>query len=462
MRPVDRLWNGRRLVLLAGDVAVFCIALALTFAVRDPFRFSPSLLVSFTPLLGCVLIAAYAAGLYELRVIRDFVSLIGGLLGSAVACVLFGIAYFYFFAPYLSFAPKGTLLAIVAGAHAGMFGWRRLVLLLTGFNLVDLKILVLSDERYGEYLRSSIDRPSGPECRFVGCLADDVDLVVVDERWTARHPDEARETLAAAIAGLIPIVSITEFYESMFGRVSPEHANDLGWALDHVLPRSGSLYFTTKRACDVLVGMILLLLLAPVMLLVAAAIALGDGGTPLYGQMRVGYLGRHFRLWKFRTMRENAEMVGPFRQLSDTQDPRVTALGSILRRLRLDELPQLWNVLKGDMSLVGPRPEWIREVEILETVVPTYSLRYLVPPGITGWAQVYFRATDNTEDAIEKHNYDLYYLKHFSLALDFSILLKTIKRVFVQESKTASAPTPPAPGRASGAALDIACIVDRG
>ena len=114
------------------------------------------------------------------------------------------------------------------------------------------------------------------------------------------------------------------------------------------------------------------------------------------------------------------------------------------------------------MSLVGPRPEWIREVEILETVVPTYSLRYLVPPGITGWAQVYFRATDTPEDAIEKHNYDLYYLKHFSLPLDFSILLKTIKRVFVTESRTAGAPMPPAPRRSSDAALDIACIVDRG
>jgi lipopolysaccharide/colanic/teichoic acid biosynthesis glycosyltransferase len=442
---------------------MYVIAVALTFALRDPFSFNPSLLVPFTPVLVCLLIAAYAAGLYELRVIRDFVSLIGGLLGSAVACVLFGIAYFYFFASVLSFAPKATLLAIVLSAHAGMFMWRRIVLLLTEFNLIDLKILVLSDERYGEYLDSAADRPSGPECRFVRRLTQDVDLVVVDQRWTGRHPGEARDTLTAAIAGRIPIVSINEFYESMFGRVSPQHAGDLAWALDHVLPRTGSFYFTTKRACDVMAASLLLLVFAPLMLLIGAAIVLADRrGPPLYGQMRVGYLGRHFRLWKFRTMREDAEMVGPFRQLTDTQDPRVTALGSFLRRLRLDELPQLWNVLRGDMSLVGPRPEWIREVEILETVVPTYSLRYLVPPGITGWAQVYFRATDNTQDAIEKHNYDLYYLKHFSLALDFSILLKTIKRVFVPESKTASAPTPPAPGRGSGAALDIACIVDRG
>ena len=319
MRPVDRLWNGRRLVLLAGDVAVFCIALMLTFAVRNPFGFGSSIVMPFLPVLGCVLIAAYTAGLYELRVIRDFVSLIGGLLGSAVACALFAMTYFYLFAAYLAFAPKVTLLAIVLGTHAGMFMWRRIVLLLTEFNLVDLKILVLSDERYGEYLDSPMDRPSGPECRFVRRLTPEVDLVVVDQRWTGQNSAEARDTLTAAIAGRIPIVSINEFYESMFGRVSPQHANDLAWALDHVLPRSGSLYFTTKRACDVFAASMLLIAFAPVMLLVAAAIALADRGSPLYGQLRVGYLGRHFRLWKFRTMREDADMVGPFRQLSDIQ-----------------------------------------------------------------------------------------------------------------------------------------------
>src|SRR4029079_4207584 len=130
----------------------------------------------------------------------------------------------------------------------------------------------------------------------------------------------------------------------------------------------------------------------------------------------------------------------------------------------IDELPQLWNVLKGEMSLVGPRPEWIKEVEILEKTLPTYSLRYLVPPGLTGWAQVYFRATHNPLDAIEKHNYDLYYLKHFSLALDFSILLKTLKRVVVKESPAASVtpPHPPEPSTQSNVCLDIASIVGRG
>jgi lipopolysaccharide/colanic/teichoic acid biosynthesis glycosyltransferase len=248
--------------------------------------------------------------------------------------------------------------------------------------------------------------------------------------------------------------------------VSPQHANDIGWALDYVLPRSGSLYFKAKRICDLASAALLLLLLAPAMLLVILAILLLDGRQPIYGQVRVGYLGRPFRLWKFRTMRQDADREGPFIQRTQSgDDPRVTPLGSLLRRLRIDELPQLWNVVRGDMSLVGPRPEWVQEVEILETAIPTYGLRYLVPPGVTGWAQVYYRATDNPEDGLEKHNYDLYYLKHFSFALDVSILLKTIKRVMMKERRSPAIPFPLSVSESasdSDVPFDVSSIVGRG
>jgi lipopolysaccharide/colanic/teichoic acid biosynthesis glycosyltransferase len=329
--------------------------------------------------------------------------------------------------------------------------------------VVGLKIFVLGDKEYRDYLRKSLGGHWSKEFNLVECIAPDVNLVVVDRRWINRHTDEARRVLAAAIAGLIPIVNIDEFHESLFGKVSPQHARDLVWALDHVLPRSGSVYFKAKRVLDVTAAAALFVILAPIMLLVAAAIRLVDRASPLYGQMRIGHLGRTFLLWKFRTMRQDAEQKGPFIQFSEGGDPRVTRLGSVLRRLCIDELPQLWNVLRGDMSLVGPRPEWAREVDILEKAVPTYTLRYLVPPGMTGWAQVYFRATNNPEDAIEKHNYDLYYLKHFSLALDFSIMLKTIKRVFVEDPHAPSvpAPKPLEPAVDSDGRLDIASIVGR-
>jgi lipopolysaccharide/colanic/teichoic acid biosynthesis glycosyltransferase len=202
----------------------------------------------------------------------------------------------------------------------------------------------------------------------------------------------------------------------------------------------------------------------PAMLIIAFVIRTAERIPPLYGQTRVGYLGRTFTLWKFQSMRPGADNEGPFASRLENNGLRVTRVGQFLRNWRLDELPQLWNVLRGDMSLVGPRPEWIREVEILETAVPTYHLRHLVPPGLTGWAQVYFRATNDIQGSIEKHHYDLYYLKNFSLALDFSIMLKTFKRVFLRDARvsTPSVPYPAATNSGTAVRIDITSIVGRG
>lgn len=462
MRRVHRLWIGRKLNLVAGDALIFLGVVALLLMARPPYRLDLALGMPFMPLFAFTVATVYAAGLYELRVIRDFVALTGGLLVSSIACAVFAMTYFYLLSPYVGFAPKLTLVAVVLAAHAGMFVWRRAILAATGFGLLDLKILILGNESYTEFLRTSDGLRASEEFNLAEDDAD-VDMVVVDRAWTERHPEEARRALASAIGNRVPVVSINDFHEGLFGKVAPKHARDLAWALDHVLPRSGSMYFTSKRVFDVIASAVMLLILAAPMLVVAVLIRIVDGVSPFYAQQRVGYLGRVFRLWKFRTMRKGSETHGPFAAASVPRDARVTPLGSVLRQVRIDELPQLWNVLKGDMSLVGPRPEWVEEVAILEKAVPTYSLRYLVPPGITGWAQVYFRATNNLQDAIEKHNYDLYYLKHFSLALDFSILLKTIKRAFVKDTRISTIPDfkPFDLTLDSDVRLDAASIVDR-
>lgn len=462
MRPVHRLWIGRRLILMAGDAVILYTVASVLFSLRDPNWRQAGLATPILPILFFTGVTAYAAGLYELRLIRNFVVMIGGLLGSSVASWIFCMTYFYFL-PRLGVAPKATLLLIVAGSHVGMLVWRRAVLSATGFNLCDMKILIIGDQDCRDYVRQAGGRQSSGEFHFVE--GADCDLIVVDQGWAKRRPEEARRMLAGAIAGRIPIVSIDEFEESAYGKVSTRHAKDLAWALDHLLPRLGSPYFKIKRVLDVVTAAVFLLILAVPLLVVAVAIGIADRTTPLYAQTRVGYQGRRFVLWKFRTMRPGAERQGPFMPCSRGRDLRVTPLGRALRRLRIDELPQLWNVLKGDMSLVGPRPEWIKEVEILEPLIPTYTLRYLVPPGITGWAQVYFIATNSPEASVEKHSYDLYYLKHFSLALDFSIMLKTVKRAFVKDSRL-PAYHPPRPGDPASvsetAALDIGSIVGRG
>jgi exopolysaccharide biosynthesis polyprenyl glycosylphosphotransferase len=186
----------------------------------------------------------------------------------------------------------------------------------------------------------------------------------------------------------------------------------------------------TSRSTDVLASVVLLALLWPVMLLVALAIKLGEGlsAAIFYRQVRVGQHGHAFVLYKFRTMRQDAEADGQARWAS-TDDDRITPVGAFLRKTRLDELPQLWNVLVGEMSLVGPRPERPEFVEQLTTSVPYYAERHCVKPGVTGWAQLCYPYGASEKDALEKLKFDLYYVKNHSLLFDLAIILQTIEVV---------------------------------
>lgn len=187
----------------------------------------------------------------------------------------------------------------------------------------------------------------------------------------------------------------------------------------------------TKRAVDILLASFFLLLASPIFLLLPLLITLTSPGPVFYRQERVGWNGRRFTMLKFRSMVQNAESGGA-PVWARENDPRVTPLGRLMRQFRLDELPQLLNVLLGNMSFVGPRPERPQFVELLRNIIPYYNLRHTVKPGITGWAQVKFRYGASVEDAAEKLQYDLYYVKHMSVAFDFLIALKTFQAVLFQ------------------------------
>lgn len=183
-----------------------------------------------------------------------------------------------------------------------------------------------------------------------------------------------------------------------------------------------------KRLMDVLISILLLIFLFSLMLLVAAAIKLDSPGKIIYSQLRTGQNGKPFKIYKFRSMYEDAENDGV--KWASLGDARITRIGYWLRVLRIDELPQLWNVLSGEMSLIGPRPERPEFDVKLKNVIPNYELRYLVKPGISGWAQVLYRYGASVEDSYEKLAYDLYYIKNYSLWLDLVIFFKTIAVVF--------------------------------
>src|SRR6266480_4844039 len=221
------------------------------------------------------------------------------------------------------------------------------------------------------------------------------------------------------------VYTLESFYEAHWRHV-PVHTIDPFWPLQMGFQLARiSPYHYLKRLFDVIASGVLLVISCPLMVMIWALIRLTSKGPAIFGQIRVGREGHRFTAYKFRTMTaSNDADEGDI--YTRENDARVTRTGRWLRKLRIDELPQLWNVLKGDISLIGPRAEWEKCIERYEKKIPFYHFRHLVKPGITGWAQVNYPYGDSEEDALNKLQYDLYYIRHYSLKLDAMIVLKTV------------------------------------
>lgn len=247
-----------------------------------------------------------------------------------------------------------------------------------------------------------------------------VQAVVADLHCPDLSADWQRFLAACTLDG-IPVYNIRQIEESLTGRVKIRHLyeNDLG----SLLPPAG--YMLVKRLLDILCVLAALPFALPLMLLTAIAIRLESTGNVLFVQNRVGQGGREFKIYKFRSMRTDSEQNGA--QLAQVGDSRITRVGSFIRKTRLDELPQFFNILKGDMSLIGPRPEQKVFVEQFEKSIPFYQYRHIVKPGLSGWAQVTQGYAGNTDETQVKIEHDFYYIKHFSFSLDVLIIFKTVK-----------------------------------
>jgi exopolysaccharide biosynthesis polyprenyl glycosylphosphotransferase len=227
-------------------------------------------------------------------------------------------------------------------------------------------------------------------------------------------------------------LTVEEFVERSTGRLSLRLLNTNAIEQLRHRTRGSSFKRVVKRVFDVVSAVFLLWVASPVMLLAALAIKLESAGPVFYKQTRVGLNGRTFAAVKFRTMRADAESDGIARWAMRS-DPRITRVGSFMRKTRIDELPQMISVLRGEMSLVGPRPERPEFVKILGERIPNYELRHLVKPGVTGWAQVRYSYGASLEDAVQKHEFDMYYIKNHSLLLDLQILIETVTVVLFRE-----------------------------
>jgi len=398
----------------------------------------------------------YYADLYDLRLLTDRRELFTRMLNALAAASLV-LAAVYFWFPALIIG-RGVFMVAAFFVITLVLGWRvafewtsgrmkpseRLLLVGTNSGAIDLaRELFSRRHQLGVEIVGFID----PDPARVGSAVlnpgvvgtiEDIPSVV-----RARRVDRVVVSLADA-RGKLPMDKLLELkldgvnfdhlasvYEEYTGKIAVENLRP-SWLIFSGGFHKTRVLMACKRVLDVVIAGVGFVLALPLMVVIAAAIKVTSRGRVLYHQKRVGHQGHIFTVHKFRSMFEDAESAtGPV-WASKQGDTRVTRLGSWLRRSRVDELPQLWNVLRGDMSFVGPRPERPEFVRGLTHEIPYYGQRHIVRPGITGWAQVRYTYGATTEDALQKLQYDLYYIKHLSIAFDLFIILATIKTVLLR------------------------------
>ncbi len=400
-------------------------------------------------------VCLYYADLYNTRIMNDRRELFVRVV-QALGATSFLLAATYFWLPTLIIG-RGVFLYAVFLVIAIVIGWRlvfdwlssrfgpseRLLLVGTSTGAVDLaKELHEMRRQLGVEIVGFVD----PDPSRVGSPIFNPGVIGTIDAIPRIVKDYQVDRVVVSLSdarGKLPMDKLLEMkldgvsfdhlasvYEEYTGKIAVENLRP-SWLIFSSGFRKSAWLAAAKRVLDLVAATIGLVLAAPVMVLVAAAVRLTSVGPALYHQERVGRLGRPFTVHKFRSMRFDAEATtGAVWASSD--DPRVTPLGRFLRRSRLDELPQLLNVLKGDMSFVGPRPERPEFVHQLTQEIPFYGQRHVVRPGLTGWAQVRYTYGASVEDALMKLQYDLYYIKNLSLALDLYIIFSTIKTVVLR------------------------------
>ncbi|MDE5833390.1 MAG: exopolysaccharide biosynthesis polyprenyl glycosylphosphotransferase [Desulfovibrio sp.] len=395
-----------------------------------------SLFTIFFYMLFLYILDAYNIGMEEFKdtVARTLIACCFGIAASAVASYAFDHWRF----------DRLTLLLLFCLSSSFFIGWRWFYYINADKFTHPLRVLLVGPDKDGKVRKLLAEGlPKATILGYAGvpdedsadpCLGPASDALEAAETnqatMIALMPDApidekiARSLLKAKLGGKM-VVDIRSFYENVAQRLPLSQIND-EWLLQtegFSLNTRGSLR-RLKRASDVLISLGLLILTSPLMLASAIIVRLGSPGPVIYKQKRVGLREKEFTVYKFRSMRQDAEKNGAV--WAAENDARATGYGKLMRKLRIDELPQLWNVLKGDMSFIGPRPERMTFVKELKEKIPYYGLRHSVKPGLTGWAQVMYPYGASEEDARLKLEYDLYYIKNMSLLLDFNIIFKTL------------------------------------
>jgi exopolysaccharide biosynthesis polyprenyl glycosylphosphotransferase len=439
----------KRFLLFLGDIAILYLGLFLTLLVKYGQNFEEKLDIHILPFsfIFCFwLIIFYIANLYELSFCKNNLEFYSAYLYSAGASSLISVIFFYSI-PFLGITPKTNLLIFITLSVGIGFLWRfslnKLIAqsgyknntLIIGATLqaYELYDYLLANPQMGYRALGIINvEDSAAEGILENLIKQKrVATLVLDPTVYKNTP--IIEIFYRLLGLKLNFYNISDFYERVTGKI-PLGAIDQTWFLENLSEGKKNLYEKGKRLFDIVLSLIFgaaSLILFP---FIALATKLDSPGPIFHKQKREGRAGKIFTMIKFRTMVKDAEKIQGAVWASE-EDPRITRVGRLLRKSRLDELPQLWNILKGEMSFVGPRAERPEFRKELEKEIPFYNERYLIKPGLTGWAQIKFRYGASIKDTAEKLQYDLYYIKNRSFLLDLGIILKTITIVLRKEGR---------------------------
>lgn len=430
------------------DVVVLYLALFLALSIRygaDLYaRFIESHALPFTIIFVLWIAVFYIAGLYDLRRLRNNIEFLKTLSLTLFINALLTIAFFYLI-PAFGISPRRNLFLFIVIFAVLETHWRRLFNKLAASGEAPNKVLLIGNGQAAEKTVEAVkhnpqlgydikvwlkEESANSAAENLRALVNkhSVNLIVIP-----RHlkQDTALATTLYELLSLgIEARDLPNFYELIFRKV-PLADLEEAWFLENLIGQQ-KFYDSLKRAGELFIALALGIGLLPLEALIAICIKLTSPGPIIYKQVRVGRGGKHFTLYKFRTMDIHAERGGV--RWADPNDARATAFGKFLRYTHLDELPQLVNIIRNELSFVGPRPERPEFVEVLSKKIPYYEIRHLTRPGVTGWAQINYRYGASVEDSYEKLEYDIYYLKNRSVVLDAAVLLRTIKSFFVNHS----------------------------
>jgi lipopolysaccharide/colanic/teichoic acid biosynthesis glycosyltransferase len=438
----------RTLVLFLGDALSFVLALWVSLYVRAfELPLGPVFAAHLVPfsLLFVVWVAVFfIAGLYENRSILLARRALSATLLIAQTINVSIAALFFFFVPLFGIAPKTILVIYLAISFLLVLGWRVFIFPRLGVQKPESAVVVGEGREVAELVSAMRAAHRSPVLvAEVVPVQGDLSRAVFNamERHQARViiADFTDPQVSQAFPQMYNLISLgvrffdaMAVYEELFGRIPLKVLND-EWLARNVSRYAHTFYDTLKRAMDIALALPAALISLIFYPFIIAAIKLEDGGDIFISQDRVGQDNRLVRMYKFRSMTGNDS--GNYGE-GGTTKLRVTRVGAFLRSSRLDELPQLWGVLRGNLSLIGPRFELPALVEQYEQQIPYYRVRHLIKPGLSGWAQLYHHVdphhATNVEETRAKLSYDLYYLKHRSLLLDLTIALKTIRRILMR------------------------------